>query len=121
MKIAVPTEGKKGLKETVSQHFGRCKTYTIIDKHGNVIDVIKNKSSHFGGEKLPPAFMKDCGINVLLCRSIGFKALQLCKALNIDVFLGNETNPLKLFNQWKKGHLEHADEKNGCSGTHQCR
>ena len=121
MKIAIPTEEDKGLQTTVSRHFGRCKTYTIIDKDGKFIGVIKNISSHFGGKKSPPELMKDFDINVLLCRGIGSKALKLCKELNIDVFIGDGKSVLKLFNKWKKGCLIRADIKNICKGKHQCR
>ena len=42
MKIAIPTDGNKGLNETVAEHFGRCKTYTFLDEIGKVIEVLGN-------------------------------------------------------------------------------
>ena len=121
MKIAIPTEGEKGLQESVANHFGRCKTYTIVDKDGNLVGVMKNISSHFGGEKLPPELMKDLGINILLCRGIGSKALTLFQKFKIDVFIGYEMSVLELFNKWKEGCLISADMTNVCKGKHQCR
>ena len=78
MKIAISTDGNRGMNENVSNHFGRCKTYTIIDENGQVLDIVENKSSHAGGEKLPPYFLKDLDIDILFCQGIGYKALSIC-------------------------------------------
>lgn len=118
MRIAIPTEGNKGLQDTVSKHFGMCKTYTVLDENGNFIETIENTSSHFGGEKLPPELMNDHDINVLLCFGIGARALRLCKNFNIEVFIGYEMNVLEIFNKWKQGELVLADMMNACKETH---
>ena len=31
MKVSIPTNGKKGLEDTVGEHFGKVPTYTIVD------------------------------------------------------------------------------------------
>jgi len=50
MKIAIPTDNKKGLKDTVAEHFGRCLTYTFLNGKGEVLKIIDNPREHMGGE-----------------------------------------------------------------------
>ncbi|KPK32945.1 MAG: hypothetical protein AMS24_02625 [Chlamydiae bacterium SM23_39] len=118
MKIAIPTEGEGGITDAVAKHFGRCKTYTILDEDGNLVKIIKNITVHFGGEKLPPELIKDFGVSILLCQDIGLKALKLCQKLKIKVFIGDETNVLEIFKKWKKGCLMVADMTNICKSGH---
>jgi predicted Fe-Mo cluster-binding NifX family protein len=49
MKIVIPTEDMNGLKSNVSEHFGKCNTYTFVDENGNVTEIINNTSEHMGG------------------------------------------------------------------------
>ena len=71
MKIVIPTNNKKGLDDTVAEHFGRCLTYTFLNEKGEVVEIINNTSEHMGGSELPPELMKKHGANILLCRELG--------------------------------------------------
>ena len=62
MRIAIPTEGKMGLEESVAYHFGRGETYTVLDENGKLIEVIDNESEHMGGEGLPPELLRKHGV-----------------------------------------------------------
>ena len=87
MKIVIPTNNKKGLDDTVAEHFGRCLTYTFLNEKGEVVEIINNTSEHMGGSELPPELMKKHGANILLCRELGPRALTLCSQLGIDVYV----------------------------------
>jgi len=118
MRIIIPTDGKKGLEDSVAQHFGRCMTYTILDEHGNLVDVIDNTSEHMGGSGLPPEIMKEHGADVLLCKDLGPRAVVLCKELGIDVYVGDAETVKGMFNNWKEGNMKKADIGDACT-THQ--
>ena len=114
MKIAIPTLGKKGLDEIVSKHFGRCETYTILDEKGNLIKIIDNTSSHNGGQGLPPELLKNNEINILICQGIGPRALELCKQLNIIVYVNIGLTVKELFEKWKDSSCTPATKDDIC-------
>ena len=114
MKIVIPTDNKKGLNDTVAQHFGRCKTYTFLDEKGRVLEIINNISEHMGGSGLPPELMKKHGANVLLCKGLGPRALNLCKQLGIDVYVCQAKTVKEIFELWKNKRIKKANFEDVC-------
>ena len=114
MKIAIPSMGSKGLEETVAEHFGRCPTYTILDEQGNLLEILKNSSSHMEGQGLPPEILKKNEINVLLCHGIGPKAIQLCQELKIEVYVDYSSTVKELFHKWKNKKISKANSDDSC-------
>lgn len=114
MKIVIPTDGRKGLEDTVAAHFGRCKTYTFLDESGKVIEIIDNVSEHGGGTGLPPELMKKHGANVLLCKDLGIRALRLCKELGIDVYVSDAKTVKEVFGLWTSNKLTKATTEDVC-------
>ncbi|MFA5249883.1 MAG: NifB/NifX family molybdenum-iron cluster-binding protein [Parachlamydiales bacterium] len=113
-RIAVPSDGQKGLKENVAEHFGRCPFYTILDENGFILEFLKNASAHMGGTGLPPEFLKENNIEVLLCQGIGPKAISLCKSLGIDVYISQTATVEEIFQFWKNKTLKKAGLQDGC-------
>ena len=114
MKIVIPTDNKKGLEDTVAEHFGRCLTYTFLNEKGKVIEIIDNTSEHMGGIGLPPELMKKHGANVLLCRELGPRALSLCEQLGIDVYVCQAKTVKEIFEMWKNGKIKKAGVEDVC-------
>jgi predicted Fe-Mo cluster-binding NifX family protein len=114
MKIVVPTDDGKGLEGVVAEHFGRCNTYTFLDEKGNVMEVIGNTSEHMGGSGLPPELMKRHGADILLCRGLGPRALDLCKQLGIDVYVCQAGTVKEIFGKWKSGKIRRAGSEDVC-------
>lgn len=114
MKIVIPTNGKKGLSATVAEHFGRCDTYTFLDEKGNIIEIIANTSEHMGGTGLPPELMKKHEANILLCKGLGIRALNLCKQLKIDVYVCQTETVKEIFEMWKNNKIKKASSDDAC-------
>ena len=114
MKIVIPTNSEKGLDDTTAEHFGRCNTYTFLDEKGNVIEVITNTSEHMGGTGLPPELMKKHGADVLLCKGLGMKALDLCKELGIDIYVCQAQSVKEIFEMWKNDKIKKASSDDAC-------
>lgn len=114
MRIVIPTNGKKGLEDQVAEHFGRCLTYTFLDEKGKVIEIIDNTSEHMGGAGLPPQLMKKHGADILLCRGLGSRALDLCKELDIAVFVTQAEKVKDIFNLWYNKKIKEASKENAC-------
>jgi len=104
MKIAIPAEEKKGLEARVAEHFGRCNYYVIIDEES--MTEIRNTSEDMGGSGLPPELLKQHGVDVILCKALGPKAINLCKELGIKVYVGSAETVKEMLNLWKKGKLK---------------
>ncbi len=112
--IVIPTNGKKGLNETVAEHFGRCQTYTFLDEKGKIIKIINNTSEHMGGIGLPPELMKKNGATILLCKSLGPRALDLCKELEIQVYVNQAPTVKKIFDVWVNKKIKMAGQEDIC-------
>jgi len=114
MKIVIPTNNKKGLENTVAEHFGRCRTYTFLDQNGDVLEIIANTSEHMGGTGLPPELMKKHRADILLCRGLGSRALNLCEQLKIDVYVFQAETVKEIFDAWKNKKIEKANSEDAC-------
>jgi len=113
MKIVIPTEDKEGLNSKVAEHFGRCNYYIFLDEEGRVIEIVDNTSKH-SNFNLPPELIKNHGADVLLCRGIGPKALDLCKQFGIDVYVLESKTVKEIFEKWKKGEIKKASFEDVC-------
>lgn len=108
VKIAIPTDSKKGMDDNIAEHFGRCKTYTFVDKKGEILEIAENTSGHMGGKGLPPELMKKNGANILLCRGLGPRALKSCWELGIEVYVEEVRTVKEIFEMWKNNKLKKA-------------
>ena len=109
MKLVIPTNNKKGLEDTVAEHFGRCLAYTFLNEKGEVVEIIDNTSEHMGGKGLPPELMKKHGADILLCKDLGPRALALCSQLGIDVYVNQVETVREIFEIWKNNKIKKAD------------
>ena len=114
MKIVIPTDNKNGLTATVAEHFGRCNTYTFLDDEGKVVKIIDNTSEHMGGIGLPPELMKQHGADVLLCRELGPRALDLCGQFGIDTYICQARTVKEVFDLWKNNKVKKANSSSVC-------
>ena len=116
MKIVIPTNNKKGLNDKVADHFGRCKTYTFLNEKGEVIEIIDNTSEHMGGKGLPPELMKKHRADILLCKDLGPRALNLCQELEIEVCVCQAETVKDIFEMWKNNKIKKAGAEDVCKG-----
>jgi len=114
VKLAIPTNNKKGLEDTVAEHFGRCFTYTFLSEKGEVLEIVDNTSEDKGGRGLPPELIKKHGADVLLCKDIGPKALILSKELGIEVYIGQAETVKEMFEMWKNDKIKKAGTEDIC-------
>ena len=114
MKIFIPTNGKMGLDEKVAEHFGRCEFYTVLDEEGKLSEIIDNISRHRGGASLPPELLKKHGADVLLCRGLGMKAIDLFEKLGIDVYVCPAETVAEIYEFWKNKNIKKAGSEDAC-------
>lgn len=124
MIIAVPTNG-----QTLSQHFGRCQTYTFFNVDAETGKIqserIEIPPAHQPG--VLPAWIADVGGTVVITGGMGPKAIQLFEQRGIEVVLGAPSvPPLEAAESFLKGSLQtgesscsHGDHED--EGGHHCR
>jgi len=120
MKICIPTEGENGLDDFVGEHFGRVPYYTIVDLDIDDVKVIPNTSHHMGGNEYPPELMEREGVNVLVCRGLGRRAIGMFEEFGIDVYIGASGLVRDAITDFKSGRLRKAGIGDSC-GRHAFR
>jgi predicted Fe-Mo cluster-binding NifX family protein len=120
MKICIPTMGNNGLDDFVGEHFGRVPTYTIVDIDTNEVKVISNTSEHMGGVGHPPEIMAREGVNILVCRNLGRRAISMFDESGIDVYIGASGTVKDAISAFRQGRLQKAGINDAC-GRHAFR
>lgn len=114
MKVCVPTRDENGMEGIVEQHFGKAPTYTILDTDSGEVSVIPNTSEHMGGVGLPPEYLHQQDVDVMLCAGLGMKAVQMFESYGIKVFVGAGGTAGDTFKAWEAGLLQGATAENSC-------
>lgn len=113
-KICVPTATSGGLNDLVGEHFGRVPTYTLFDTETRSADIISNTSEHAGGSGLPADILSNLGIDVLLCKGAGRRALEILGGNGIEVCIGVAGTAGEAVRAWETGSLASATSKDAC-------
>ena len=102
-KLALACEDNQGLDGQISQHFGRCPNYLIVDVEGNEVkksEVVANPyfTNHIPGKV--PQFIKEQGAQVMIAGGMGPKAIDMFTTFGIEVVtgaVGNAGNVLQAY------------------------
>ena len=70
------TNGKEGLADTVSEVFGRAKTFTIIERKENapaIIEILENPAAFYkhGAGPIVSKMLIDKGVDIMIAREFG--------------------------------------------------
>jgi predicted Fe-Mo cluster-binding NifX family protein len=115
MKVGIPSNGNRGLDETVGEHFGRVRTYTIYDTETKEVSVIDNTSAHAGGSGYPPELLHGVGVETMLCSGLGRRAIGMFEQMGIMVYVGAYGKVVDAIKMWEQGKLQPATDANACS------
>lgn len=115
MKVCIPTMGDHGLDDVVGEHFGRVPTYTIVDLETNDVKVVQNTSEHMGGVGYPPEIMAREGVQVLVCRGLGRRAISMFAETGIDVYIGATGTVKDAIAAFRQGRLQKAGAGDACA------
>ena len=114
MKVAIPTDNQGDLGDKVSFHFGRVKNYIIYDTENKKFEVLANTSEHMGGKGLPPELLHQAGVDVMLCSSLGHRALEIFNNFGIEVYCGVQGTVEQAIKNYQDGKLDKANKNNIC-------
>jgi predicted Fe-Mo cluster-binding NifX family protein len=113
-RIAVACEDNQGLDSQISQHFGRCPYYLILDVEGDEIvktDTVANPyyTQHTPG--MVPQFINEQEAHVMIAGGIGPRAIDLFVSLGLEVVSGIAGNAGDIVQAYLKGEVSGAE---GC-------
>jgi predicted Fe-Mo cluster-binding NifX family protein len=102
MKVAISTDGA-----SVSMHFGRCPSFTLVDfdDAGNILskEHIDNPGHHPG---FLPQFLSEKGVHCVIAGGAGQRAQGLFAEKNIQLILGISGQVEETIHKIAKGELE---------------
>lgn len=89
MKIGITLEDDKGLQSNVSEHFGQCPFFLIVDiEDGKIVKtkVEKNSVMHGGGGCLAVNEILKYGVNYVIAGGMGNNALNKFAKAGVKVY-----------------------------------
>jgi predicted Fe-Mo cluster-binding NifX family protein len=112
MKIALATDNDMGLEAVLSQHFGRCPYYVVVDVDDKEIREVKALQSPFYGSHGEPgevpAFIKSLGAQVIISGGMGPKAIGFFEQFGIQAVTGVSGIVREVINEYMGGQIEGA-------------
>ncbi|MEA3222118.1 MAG: NifB/NifX family molybdenum-iron cluster-binding protein [Thermodesulfobacteriota bacterium] len=92
MRIAVSCENDLGLDAIISEHFGRCPYYAIVDVEDDTKQEVKTIKNPFydshGAPGQVPGFINSQGADVMIAGGMGPSAIEFFNQLEIEPVTG---------------------------------
>jgi FKBP-type peptidyl-prolyl cis-trans isomerase 2/predicted Fe-Mo cluster-binding NifX family protein len=88
MIVAIPSDTTDGLASPISEHFGHCAAFTLVDVADNAIgevSILENSAHSEGGCMAPVTLLKERGVEVLLAAGMGGRPLAGFQQVGIEV------------------------------------
>ena len=83
MKIAVTTDGDR-----VFQHFGKCPAFTVFTVENGIVEKKEVVDASQNGHSALAGFLKDRGVDTVICGGIGDGARRMLASAGIRLFSG---------------------------------
>jgi predicted Fe-Mo cluster-binding NifX family protein len=87
--IAVPSSAPGGIDAQISEHFGHCEMFTLVEiDDGRIakVDSLTGVAHQQGGCMVPVDLLADHGVNVLIAGRMGMRPLVGFSQVGIDVY-----------------------------------
>jgi predicted Fe-Mo cluster-binding NifX family protein len=91
MLIAISSHNNNGLHSQVSEHFGHCAYFTVVEIEANQIKSVKAINNPYAEHHIPgqiPEFIHSQGVKVMLSGGMGQRAIMFFEQYGIDVATG---------------------------------
>ena len=107
-RIALACEDNQGLSGQISQHFGRCPYYLIVDVEGDEIKRTDSVDNPYYNNHVPgmvPQFINEQGAKVMIAGGMGPRAIDMFGNLGIEVVTGAIGNVGNVLQAYLKGEI----------------
>ncbi len=118
-RIALATNDDLGLEATLSEHFGRCPFYTLVETEGKEIGEVSTVANPFfeahGQVGQVPGFINSRGVEVMIAGGMGPRAVEFFEQFGIQPVTGASGKVKAAVEAYLEGGLEGAAP---CSDSH---
>ena len=97
--LAVPSDTPGGLDAEISEHFGHCELFTLINiQEGKIVsvDTVANVEHGAGGCMEPVRLLKDQGVQAIVVGGMGARPMQAFAEVDIDVYFAEKDSLKKV-------------------------
>ena len=118
LSIAVASADERGLEGQVSQHFGRCPSYTFVEIAEGSIHESRVEANPFADGHAPgqvPAFIAKLGAQVIITGGIGQRAIGFFEEQGVSVAAGYQGGVRDAVEAFLRGEIAESDP---CPGGH---
>ena len=124
-RIALATEDNQGLNGQISQHFGRCPYYLIVDVEELEIEKTESVDNPYYNSHAPgmvPQFINEQGVNVMIAGGMGPRAIDMFTSLGIESVSGATGNVGNVLQAYLRGEITgvEACQHDHPGGHHHC-
>jgi len=91
LKVAVPVEEDRGLESPIDEHFGHAPYFAIAELDGGEVkrlEILENPYAAEHGPGQVPGWLAEMGVEVLVARGMGWRALEFFESYGIRVYRG---------------------------------
>ncbi len=107
-RIALATEDNQGLTGQISQHFGRCPYYLIVEVEELEIVKTENVNNPYYNSHAPgmvPQFINEQGADVMIAGGMGPRAIDMFTSLGIEAVSGATGNVGNILQAYLRGDI----------------
>jgi predicted Fe-Mo cluster-binding NifX family protein len=123
-RIAIASEDDRGLDGQVSQHFGRCPFYTVVDVSDGAVGAVRvTANPHYEAHRpgVVPHFVQGLGAHVIVAGGMGPRAIALFNDFGIEVATGAIGRTGAVLEAYLAGRVRgivpcHHDHPESCGG-----
>ena len=124
MRIAVPSEAPGGIQAAVSDHFGHCAAFTVVEVEGAGVaslSVIPNPEHGSGDCLVPLRLLQEAKTDVLVVSGIGRRPLLAVERAGIDVGSSEGAQTVAdVVELIRRGRMRRIGDDNICGGQGRC-
>lgn len=105
-RVAVASATHGGLDDSIGQHFGRCRVFTLCEVDPGGIRVTQVAPNPFAAGHAPgdvPSFIQGTAANVLLVGGIGGRAIAFFEQMGVEVSAGHTGTVREAVEAWRSG------------------
>ncbi len=90
MKIAFSTEDTGGINARISQHFGRCPFFTVVevDEDGEIVSIETCENPYYGAhvQGAVPKFILSLGVDAIVSGGMGPRAIMVFEEAGVKAY-----------------------------------
>jgi predicted Fe-Mo cluster-binding NifX family protein len=121
MRICIPTINAGGQLSQVCDHFGSAPYFTIYDYQTGAYETLNNSGhEHEHGTCHPIENLKGKGIDCIVCKGLGRRALNKLNSNGVKVFRIERSTVKEIVEDFSASKSEEMNADDACR-THRCR